>query len=79
MYMLHAVQGYVAATLDPRRLEGVPQACVKLENDMTGRVSESQKCFQKRTQFRDTPSEHITYEHDTIRSNHIEHHHQDNV
>ena len=78
MDTLHAVQGYVAATLDPRQFEGMPQACVKLENDTTGRVSESQKCFQLGTQFRDTSSKHSTHEHDT-RSTHIEHHHQDNM
>ena len=43
MDMLHAVQGYMAATLYPRQFEGMPKACVKLENDMTGRVSESWK------------------------------------
>ena len=74
MDMLHAVQGYMAATLDPRQFEGMPQACVKLENDMTGRVSESQKHFQLGTQFRETPSEHSTHEHD-IQSTRIEHHH----
>ena len=78
MDMLHAVQGYMAATLDPRQFEGMPQACVKLENDMTGRVSESQNHFQLGTQFRDTLSEHNTHEHDT-QSTHIEHHHQDNM
>ena len=78
MDMLHAVQGHVAATLDPRQFEGMPQACVKLENDMTGRVSESQKRFQLGTQFRDTSSEHSTHEHD-VQSTHIEHHHQDNM
>ena len=71
---LHAV----AATLDPQQFEGMPQACVKLENDTTGRVSESQICFQLGTQFRDTSSEHNTHEHDT-RSTCIEHHHQDNM
>ena len=44
----------VAATLDPQQFEGMPQAYVKLENDNTGGVSESQKCFQLETQFRDT-------------------------
>ena len=43
--MLHAVQRYMAATLDPRQFEGMPQVCVKLENDTTGGVSESQKHF----------------------------------
>ena len=71
---LHAV----AATLDPQQFEGMPQACVKLENVTTDRVSESQKCFQLGTQFRDTSSEHSTHEHDT-RSTCIEHHHQDNM
>ena len=32
MDTLHAVQGHVAATLDPRQFEGMSQACVKLEN-----------------------------------------------
>ena len=45
---------------------------------MSSRVSESQKCFQLGTQFRDTSSEHSTLEHDT-QSTHIEHHHQDNM
>ena len=71
---LHAV----AATLDPQQFEGMPQACVKLENATTDGVSESQKCFQLGTQFRDTSSEHSTHEHDT-RSTCIEHHHQDNT
>ena len=79
METLHAVQGHVAATLDPRQFEGTPQACVKLENDITGRVSERvRKCFQLGTQFRDTSSKHSTHEHDT-RSTHIEHHHEDNM
>ena len=56
----------------------MPQVCVKLENDTAGRVSESQKCFQLGTQFRDTSSEHSTHKHDT-RSTCIEHHHQDNM
>ena len=68
----------VTATLDPQQFEGMPQAYVKLENDDTGGVSESQKCFQLGTQFRDTSSEHSTHEHDT-RSTHIEHHYQDNL
>ena len=71
---LHAV----AATLDPQKFEGMPQAHAKLENDITGRVSESQKCFQLGTQFRDTSCEHSTHEHD-IRSTCIEHHNQDNM
>ena len=33
----------VAATLDPQQFEGMPQAYVKLENDNTGGVSESQQ------------------------------------
>ena len=68
----------VAATLDPQQFEGMPQAYVKHENDNTGGVSESQKCFQLGTQCRDSSSEHSTHEHDT-RSTHIEHHHQDNM
>ena len=36
----------VATTLDPEQFEGILQACVKFENGTTGRVSESQKCFQ---------------------------------
>ena len=67
----------MAATLDPQQFEGMPQAYVMLENDITGRVSESQKCFQLGTQFRDTSSEHSTHEHDTG-STCIEHH-QDNM
>ena len=77
--MLHAVQRYMAATLDSRQFEGMPQACVKLENDMIGRVSERQKHFQFGTQFRDTSSEHrSTHEHDK-QSTHNEHHHQDTM
>ena len=68
----------VVATLDPQQFEGMPQAHVKLENDNTGGVSESQKCFQLGTQFQDTSSEHSTHEHDT-RSTHIQHYHQDNM
>ena len=68
----------VAATLDPQQFEGMPPAYVKLENVNAGGVSESQKCFQLGTQFRDTSSEHSTHEHDT-RSTHIEHHYQDNM
>ena len=71
---LHAV----AATLDPQQFEGMPQADVELGNDTPGRVSESRKCFQLETQFRDTSSEHSTHEHDT-RSTCIEHHHQDSM
>ena len=48
------------------------------ENDVSGRVSESRKCFQLGTQFRDTSSEHSTHEHDT-QSTHIEHHYLDNM
>ena len=48
------------------------------ENDVSGRVSESRKCFQLGTLFRDTSSEHSTHEHDT-QSTHIEHHYQDNM
>ena len=62
-----------------RQSVGMLQADEKqLGNDVSGRVSESQKCFQLETQFRDTSSEHSTHEHDT-RSTHIEHHHQDNM
>ena len=68
----------VAATLDPQLFEGMLQAYVNLENDNTGGVSESPKCFQLGTQCRDTSSEHSTHEHDT-RSTHIDHHHQDNM
>ena len=56
----------------------MPQIREKLENDATGGVSESQKRFQLRTQFRDTSSEHSTHEHD-IQSTHTEQHHQDNM
>ena len=48
------------------------------ENDVSGRVSESRKCFQLVTQFRDTSSEHSTSEHGT-QSTHIEHHHRDSI
>ena len=43
------------------------------ENDVSGRVSESWKCFQLGTQFRDTPREHSTPVQDT-HNTHIEHH-----
>ena len=60
-----------------RQSAGMLQADEKqLENDVSGRVSESRKCFQLGTQFRDTSSEHSTPEHDT-QSTHIAHHHQD--
>ena len=60
-----------------RQSSGMLQAREKQpENDVSGRVSESRKCFQLGTQFRDTSSEHSTHEHDT-QSTHIEHHHQD--
>ena len=41
------------------------------EKDVSGRVSESRKCFQLGSQFRDTSSEHSTLEHGT-QSTHIE-------
>ena len=48
------------------------------ENDVSGRVSESRKCFQLVTQFRDTSREHSTTVHDT-QGTHIEHHHRDSI
>ena len=48
------------------------------ENDVSGRVSESQKCFQLGTQFRDTSREHSTPVQDT-QSTHIEHHQRDST
>ena len=50
----------------------------QLENDVSGRVSESRKCFQLGTQFRDTSREHSTTVHDT-QSTQIEHHHRDST
>ena len=62
-----------------RQSAGMLQAREKQpENDVSGRVSESRKCFQLGTQFRDTSSEDSTHEHDT-QSTHVEHHHQDNM
>ena len=62
-----------------RQSAGVLQAGEKqLGNDVSGRVSESRKCCQLGTQFRDTSSVHSTPEHDT-QSTHIEHHHQDST
>ena len=48
------------------------------ENDVSGRVSESRKCFQFGTQFRDTSREHSTPVQDT-QSTHIEHHQRDST
>ena len=46
------------------------------ENDVSGGVSESRKCFQLGAQFRDTSREHSTPVQDTQSIN-IEHHHRD--
>ena len=48
------------------------------ENNVSGRVSESRKCFQLGTQFRDTSRELSTTVHDT-QGTHIEHHHRDST
>ena len=62
-----------------RQAAGMLQAGEKrLENDVSGRVSESRKCFQLQTQFRDTSREHSTPVHDT-QSTHIEHHQRDST
>ena len=62
-----------------RQSAGMLQADEKQpENNVSGRVSESRKCFQLGTQFRDTSSEHRTPEHDT-QSTHIAHHHRDST
>ena len=62
-----------------RQSAGMLQADEKqLGSDVSGRVSESRKCFQLGTQFRDTSREHSTPEHDT-QSTHIEYHHQDST
>ena len=62
-----------------RQSAGMLQADEKQpENDVSGRVSESRKCFQLGTQFRDTSREHGTTVHDT-QSTHIEHHHRDST
>ena len=62
------------------QMQGVRQSADMLqadekqpENDVSGRVSESRKCFQLGTQFRDTSREHSTPVQDT-QSTHIEHH-----
>ena len=62
-----------------RQSAGMLQAREKQpENDVSSRVSESRKCFQLGTQFRDTSRKHINHEHST-QSTHIEHHYQDNM
>ena len=62
-----------------RQSAGMLQADEKqLENDVSGRVSESRKCFQLETQFRDTSREHSTPVHGT-QSIHIEHNHRDST
>ena len=49
-----------------RQSAGMLQADEKqLENDVSGRVSESRTCYQLGTQFRDTSREHSTPVHDT--------------
>ena len=66
-------------TSNLRRSAGMLQTDEKqLEIDVSGRVSESRKCLQLGTQFRDTSREHSTPVHDT-QSTHIEHHHRDNT
>ena len=56
-----------------RRSAGMMQSDEKQpENDVSGRVSESRKCFQLGTEFRDTSRDHSTSDHDT----HVEHHHR---
>ena len=78
--LLHAVQCHEAETLDLRQFEGILQAREKqLENDVTGRVSESRKHCQLGTQFRDTASEHgNTHEH-SMHSTRTENQCQDNA
>ena len=62
-----------------RQSAGMLQADEKqLENDVSGRVSESRKCFQLGTQFRDTSREHSTPVDDT-QSTRIEHHQRDST
>ena len=62
-----------------RQSAGMLQADEKEpENDVSGRVSESRKCFQLGTQFRDTSREHSTPVQDT-QSTHIEHHQRDST
>ena len=62
-----------------RQSAGMLQADEKQrENDVSGRVSESRKCFQLETQFRDKSREHSTSVHGT-QSTHIEHHHRDST
>ena len=62
-----------------RQSEGMLQDNEKqLENDVSGRVSESQRCFQLGTQFRDTSRNHNTSDQDT-QSTHVEHHHRNST
>ena len=73
----HVVQ--VPQVQGVRQSAGMLQTDEKqLESDVSGRVSESRKCFQLGTQFRDTSREHSTPFHDT-QSTHIEHHHRDST
>ena len=62
-----------------RQSAGMLQADEKQpENDVSGRVSGSRKCFQLETQFRDTSREYSTPVQDT-QSTHIEHHQRDST
>ena len=69
-----------AETSNFQQFEGTPQAREKqLENDVTGRVSESCKHFQLGAQFRDTADEHgNTHEH-SMHSTYTEHQCRDNT
>ena len=67
------------------QVQGVQQSAGMLqadekqpENDVSGRVSESRKCFQLETQFRDTSREHSTPVQDT-QSTHTKHHQRDST
>ena len=63
-----------AETSNLQQFEGTLQAREKkLENDVTGRVSESCEHFQLGAQFRDTADEH------SMQSTYTEHHYRDNT
>ena len=77
MQTVEKVAGQETSNL--RQSAGMLQADEKqLANDVSGRVSESRKCFQLGTQFRDTSREYSTPVHDT-QSTHIVHCHRDST
>ena len=69
-----------AETSNLQQFEGTPQAREKqLENDVTGRVSESCKHFQLGAQFRDTADEHGNTHGHSMHSTYTEHECRDNT